>query len=604
MARSSSHLRSGPYFATLAGLLVIGYLLVFFTGSGVGPKLGLDLRGGTTVTLKAQTRNGAAPKKADLNTARDIIENRVNGLGVANSDVVTQGNDSIVISVPGKNGEQAKTLGTTAQLFFRPLLSLSGIGPPQNTPTAAPTTGSSGPPTPSTGATSTAPGAGTSASGSPSGAGGSPSASASASPQGDVVPHLAAPSAQATTAAPSASAPAASAPVPSASSPAGSVPSGVPASLAPDVNKSCATLSKQAAKADPKKPILACDAKGVKYALGMSLFPGKDVKGASAQYQPPPQGQGWTIELNLKGSAQGIWTKYTAANHNPGGSSGSQDPTPANYVAFVLDGRILSSPNITGTISGTTQVTGSFDSASAKNLANSLKFGALPLTFTTSNAQTISATLGAGQLHAGLLAGGIGLVLVVIYSLIYYRALGLVTIASLVVSGLMVYACVVLLGRQLGFTLTLAGIAGFIVAVGITADSFVVFFERLKEEVHGGRTMRSGVPRAWVRARRTILSADAVSFLAAAILYYLAAGEVRGFAFTLGLSTILDLIVVFLFTHPLISVASRSRTFSSPRLSGLKAVEDAARAQARAASAARPSAQERAAARRGAVKES
>jgi preprotein translocase subunit SecD len=184
----------------------------------------------------------------------------------------------------------------------------------------------------------------------------------------------------------------------------------------------------------------------------------------------------------------------------------------------------------------------------------------------------VSATLGTAQLKAGLLAGGIGLLLVVIYSLIYYRALGLVTIASLLVSGALTYGCLVMLGTQIGFTLSLAGIAGFIVAVGITADSFVVFFERLKDEVHEGRSVRVAVPRAWVRARRTILSADTVSFLAAAVLYYFTTDEVRGFAFTLGLSTILDLVVVFLFTHPLVSLLSRSKAFGSARFTGLDAV--------------------------------
>jgi preprotein translocase subunit SecD len=174
----------------------------------------------------------------------------------------------------------------------------------------------------------------------------------------------------------------------------------------------------------------------------------------------------------------------------------------------------------------------------------------------------------------GLLAGGIGLILVVIYSLIYYRALGIVTIASLLVSGGLTYASLVILGHEIGFTLTLAGIAGFIVAVGITADSFVVFFERIKDEVHEGRSMRVAVPRAWIRARRTILSADTVSFLAAATLYYFAAGDVRGFAFTLGLSTILDLVVVFLFTHPMLSLLSRSTAFGSARFSGLDAVRE------------------------------
>jgi preprotein translocase subunit SecD len=186
----------------------------------------------------------------------------------------------------------------------------------------------------------------------------------------------------------------------------------------------------------------------------------------------------------------------------------------------------------------------------------------------------VSATLGNKQLKAAFLAGGIGLALVVIYSLLYYRFLGFVTIASLLVSGGLTYAMLVILGKQIGFTLDLAGIAGFIVALGITADSFVVFFERLKDEVHEGRSVRVAVPRAWIRARRTILSADTVSFLAAATLYYFAAADVKGFAFTLGMSTILDLVVVFLFTHPLVSWLSRKKAFGSARFTGLNSVRE------------------------------
>ena len=184
------------------------------------------------------------------------------------------------------------------------------------------------------------------------------------------------------------------------------------------------------------------------------------------------------------------------------------------------------------------------------------------MTFVAQEEQTVSPTLGTDQLHSGLLAGGIGLLAVVAYSLLYYRALGLVTIMSLVVSGVFTYAAICILGQQIGFALSLAGIAGFIVAVGITADSFVVYFERLKDEIKEGRTPRSAVDRAWVRARRTILSADTVSFLAAIILYFVSVGGVRGFAFTLGLSTILDVVVVFLFTRPLVSFLSRFGWFS------------------------------------------
>jgi preprotein translocase subunit SecD len=572
---------------------VILYLLVFFTGKSAKPELGLDLQGGTTVTLTAHTDSGKAPSKADLDTAQSIIENRVNGLGVANSNVVTQGNDQIVISVPGSNGDQAKALGTTAQLFFR--ATLAGpldVNKPTSTTTPTSSTSPSGSASPSN-SPSKSPSNSPSAKVGPTNT--SSSGHAAGRAPGDTV-HAQPADYVAASTAPKSSAPKASATPKSSTTPSSSsssstaLPTGVPTYLAGDMDKSCAALAKiAAAPTAKKKAVVVCDTDGkAKYVMDKPLFPGTEVKSASAQYNTDPtSGQaGWFIIVSLKSHGQSVWSDYTSKNNitaTPGAL--------ANQVGFVLDGRLLSDPEIQGAIQGDTQISGSFSASEAKTLANDFKYGALPLNFTISNAQTVSATLGSTQLKAGLLAGGIGLGLVVIYSLIYYRALGLVTIASLVTSGLLVYASVVLLGRQFSFSLTLAGIAGFIVAVGITADSFVVFFERLKEEVRGGRTMRSGVPRAWVRARRTILSADAVSFLAAAILYYLAAGDVRGFAFTLGLSTILDLVVVFLFTHPIVSVASRSKTFSSPRMSGL------GKPRAVAATASGPSAAERAAQR-------
>jgi preprotein translocase subunit SecD len=328
---------------------------------------------------------------------------------------------------------------------------------------------------------------------------------------------------------------------------------------------------------DPTKSVVVCDTTGQNwYMLGPVLVPGTQVSTADAQAPNAQNGSfDWTVIIQLKSSGQATWAKYTAAHHNPDGTnSTTTDPTAADYVAFTLDDKVISNTNIQGTINGSTQVSGQFTQSEATQLANSLKYGALPLKFTNDQQSTVTATLGAAQLKAGLLAGGIGLMLVVIYSLLYYRALGLVTISSLIVSGGLTFACLVILGTQIGFTLTLAGIAGFIVAVGITADSFVVFFERIKDEVHEGRSMRVAVPRAWIRARRTILSADTVSFLAAAVLYEFAAGDVRGFAFTLGMSTILDLVVVFLFTHPLVSLLSRSEAFGSARFTGLDAVRD------------------------------
>ncbi|MGI9091861.1 MAG: protein translocase subunit SecD [Mycobacteriales bacterium] len=607
MAAPSTHLRATPYFATLAGVLALMYLFVVL-GSTHAPKLGLDLRGGTTLTLQAR---GKVPDRTDLNTARSIIESRVNGRGVTGATVVTEGNNRIVVSVPGGDRSKVRQVGTTAKLYFRPLLlspaaTATATAPPPATPT--PTT-----PTP-TGPTTTGPTTGATASKSPAHfssprAAPSPTATATGAPTTSATTPNAGTSPAATATAPTATAPTATAPGTPVT-----VPSGVPASLAADYNKSCAALLKTAQLTPPDKPLISCDGKGPtaqKYVLGPSILAGTQISSAAAQY-----GAGgssaiatWTIQLKLKGGGQKIWSDYTST-HNCGGTTCQAATAPAaDYVAFALDGKVVSAPGIVSAINGPTEIsggTGGFSADQAKNLADQLKYGALPLSFDTLTETTISPTLGSAQLRAGLLAGGIGLVLVVIYSLIYYRALGLVTIASLLISAALVYASVVLLGNQVGFSLSLAGIAGFIVAVGITADSFVVFFERLKEEVHDGKSMRSGVPRAWVRARRTILSADAVSFLAAAILYYLAAGDVRGFAFTLGLSTILDLIVVFLFTHPLISVASRSRSFSSPRMSGLGRLSRAGTARPALAmatggagpAAAVSSAAERAAARR------
>jgi preprotein translocase subunit SecD len=321
----------------------------------------------------------------------------------------------------------------------------------------------------------------------------------------------------------------------------------------------CRKESVSATPPGPKDYVAACSTDGTStYVLGPTLIAGTQIDKAAAGYDSQNL-QGWLVQLTFKSAGANIWASYTASHIG-------------TAVAFTLDQRVVSAPVIQDAIAGTTQITGDFNQETATDLANSLNYGALPLNFRQSQARTVSATLGIEQLEAGLIAGGIGLALVVIYCLIYYRLMGLVTIASLVISAALVYACLVVLGRSIGFTLTLAGIAGFIVAIGITADSFVIFFERLKDEIREGRSPRSAVPRAWVRSRRTILSADAVSFLAAAILYLLAVGEVQGFAFTLGLSTLLDLLVVFLFTHPLVAWMSRFKAFSSPRISGLGAV--------------------------------
>jgi preprotein translocase subunit SecD len=340
---------------------------------------------------------------------------------------------------------------------------------------------------------------------------------------------------------------------------------------------SCSDIKKTEGLDDPARPLLSCGSdadtsvQNQAFVLDKTLVPGDQISGANAGLSQSGT-SGWVINVTFDSNGFKTWSTYTANN------VGKQ-------TAFVLDGVVISDPSIQGAINTVqTMITGNFTQASATSLANSLNFGALPLNFVQSNATSISAELGFQYLQAGLIAGGIGLLLVVLYCLLYYRLLGLITIGSLVLSGGLVYAVMVLLGRWIGLSLDLAGIAGLIVAIGITADSFVIYFERLKDEVREGRTFRSAVPRGWERAKRTILSADAVSFLSAVVLYLVAVGDVKGFAFTLGLSTVLDLVVVYLVTHPLVALASGSRIFNSPRFSGLGAVA-AAGARQRAATA-------------------
>ncbi|WP_040336621.1 protein translocase subunit SecD [Candidatus Blastococcus massiliensis] len=515
-------LPAGRYFGAFILIVAVLYGLIYFTGTQRTPQLGLDLRGGTTVTLTARTPDGGAPAGEDLELARRIIEQRVNGLGVAEAEVVTEGDSNIVISVPGDDGDQARQLGETAQLRFRPVLNVADAaqGPAEE---AEPTEGAE----PTDGAEPTE--------------GAEPTDTAQ--PEGDEA-------------------------------------EGDEAEETPARDPNSPPISQEEAQAafdaltcgtgptsDAGRPddhVAACGVDGtLKYLLGPTVVEGTSVTDASAGTRA---GTGeWVVNLEFDNAGSSAWGEYTAANVG-------------SLAAIVLDGRVISAPEIRGAIvGGGTEITGNFDQESATELANQLKYGALPLSFEQATAQSISTELGEEQLRAGLLAGALGIGLVFLYSLLYYRALGLVMIASLILSGVVVYGCLVLLGREIGFTLSLAGIAGFIVALGITADSFVVYFERLKDEIREGRSLRSAVPRAWVRARRTILSADAVSFLAAVILYVLAIGDVKGFAFTLGMSTVLDLVVVFLFTHPLMAVLSRYKWFGSGRISGLGQVNRSGR---------------------------
>jgi preprotein translocase subunit SecD len=564
VAPPAGRFRPWRYLAVFAGIVALLYSLVFLTGSGQPtPKLGIDLQGGTRVTLTARTVDGRPPSRESLDQARQIIEQRVNGIGVSGAEVMLDG-VNLIITVPGENGDQARTLGQTAKLYFRPVVSEEPAGAPAPAPSGNPP-GGGGPATPS-GSPSPSPAPGAPAPVAPQQAE-QPPPEPTPSPTPAPTPKPGAPPSSSAPTPPVGSAPADSAnpelaeQIRQARARLQSTDPAVQQQALATLN--CAAPSPLLGNDDPNLPLVACDQHHTaRYLLGPAFLSGEQI--ANASWGPRTDGPGYEVRLDLKHQGEDVWGQYTASN------IGKQ-------AAFVLDTEVVSAPQITSAIppGEQTRVTGSFTQTEAKNLAEVLKYGSLPLSFQSSESETVSATLGLSSLRAGLLAGVLGLAVVFVYCLFYYRALGVLTILSLALSGILVYAVLVLLGRWIGFTLDLAGVAGFIVAIGITADSFVIFFERLKDEVRDGRTFRSAVPRAWVRARRTILSADAVSFLAAAVLYVLAVGQVKGFAFTLGMSTVLDLVVVFLATHPLVSLASQSPVLSQPALSGLGAAQRA-----------------------------
>ncbi len=466
------------------GITIVVLILLFGVAILQGAtvvKLGLDLRGGTSVTLQPRVTEGVtgAVTNESIDQAVSIIRQRVNSLGVAESEVMAQGTGTdrrIVISVPGQTGQNiVELVGQTAELRFRQVIFEST--------SLAPTTDT------------------------------------------------------ATTAALEA--------------------------LSPEISARFAALDCASAEVrkgtggdDPAAIIVACEKDGrYKYVLAEAKVIGRDISKASAAIDASNV-SGWYVTLDFNSEGANKFGQITSSVVNL--------PSPQNQVAIVLDGVVYSAPRINEAITGgSAQITGSFTQAEARGLANVLKYGALPLAFTQDEVQQISPTLGANQLKAGLLAGYLGLFLVLLYSVLYYRGLGLVSVGSLFIAAAFVYVSFLLLGEWIGFTLTLAGIAGAIVAIGITADSFIVYFERLRDEVREGKSLRSAAEAGWVRARRTIVVADLVSILAAVVLYIFAVGGVRGFAFTLGLITLIDLLVVFFFTKPLVTLLAKTAFYSS-----------------------------------------
>ncbi|CAN5535093.1 protein translocase subunit SecD [soil metagenome] len=498
----------------LAVVVALGVLLgagTLFWGWKWAPQLGLDLQGGTEIILTPQLAAGKTPTQDELNQAVSIIRQRVDAAGVSEAEISTQGANNIVVSLPGTPDEATlQRIQASAKLDFRAVLLTSAAAPTASvSPSASPTSGSTPSPNPSLNNTPTA-------------------KPTNGSDLSYVTPYL--------------------------------------------QNKydtfDCSTLSSVDTNLAPaNQPLVTCDDSGTtKFLLGPVEVPGELISDATAGTETSSQGVStgrWVVNLAFNGEGT---TKFAAISTR----IVALEP-PRNQFGVVLDGKVITAPTMNATITdGKAQISGSFTQASATTLADQLKFGALPIGFKVESRNTIAPTLGASQLQNGLIAGGIGLLLVIIYSLFQYRLLGLVTIASLVVAAALTYEVINFLSWQNGYRLSLAGVAGLIVAIGFTADSFIVYFERIRDELRDGRALPGAVEAGWKRALRTIYAAKSVNLLSAIVLFVVAVGNVKGFALTLGITTVIDVLIVILFTHPMLQLIAQTRFFSSGHpLSGL-----------------------------------
>jgi preprotein translocase subunit SecD len=537
---------------TLAVFLV-GILAAILAGARWGdapltPQLALDLEGGTQIILTPIAEDGAEVTDDTIAQAIEIIRQRVDASGVAEAEISSQGGQNIVVALPGQPSQATLNLvRESAQMLFRPVLAVSG---PVPTETVEDVEGEAA--------------EGDAAEG---------EATEGDAAEGDATEGDAAEgdAAEGDTAEES---PAAGADEQGPAPTDASDPAWITEELQREFNQRDCTdpanlTGGSQLVGDPSSAVVACDANGFsKYILGPVEVRGQDVDTALSTQRVGPTGaitNEWivTLEFNRQGTQEFREVTTRLVGLEP----------PRNQFAMVLDGLVISAPAVNSAITnGNAEISGSFTRESAGTLARQLNFGALPLTFEVQSEETISATLGSEQLQRGILAGVIGLLLVALYSLLQYRALGLLTIGSLVVAGVAAYLLITFLSWTYGYRLSLAGVAGLIVSIGITADSFIVYFERIKDELRDGRSLTTAVEEAWQQARRTILASDAISLLAAVVLYMLAVGGVRGFAFTLGLMTLIDLLVVFLFTHPVMTLLARTNFFGQGhRLSGLDA---------------------------------
>ena len=498
----------------LLGLVLVTGLLFGINALGVyvfkqsswAPELALDLQGGTQIVLSAETEDGAAPSSEQLDQAAAIIRQRVDASGVAEADITTEGGRNIVVQIPGVADQQTRERIQSSAQLE--------FRPVLYTTAGANTfVGEDG------------------------------NETAFPTPDDSVSDT---PTAEPTDA---------------------SDMSWVTDRLAAEFQAyDCANPENDPSSAPQDEPLIACDPTGgAKYLLGPTELTGTAITDATAGRDP--KSGAWLVQLTMNGDGTEAFGKVsTRLNQNR-----LDNLSPRDQFAFVLDGTVISAPVMNGQIlDGRPSISGSFTQESATTLADQLKFGALPLSFTVQSSDTISATLGTQQLQIGLIAGLIGLALVAIYSLIVYRALGSVIIASIAVMAVLTYVIICILAWRLGFRLSLAGVAGLIVSIGFTADSFIVYFERIRDELRDGKSITSAVEDGWGRAKRTIYISKSINILAAVVLYILADATVKGFAFTLGLTTLIDVFIFVIFTHPVMQLLARTKFFGGGhKLSGL-----------------------------------
>ena len=537
----------------LIGVIALG---VWRDGATWTPKLALDLQGGTQIVLAPKLSDGQSVSGEQLQQAVEIIRQRVDASGVSEAEITTQGSQNISVSIPGKADDATlQRIEASAKLDFRPVLFLGA------------NTGAAGDAV--SGAETDAAATGESVTGDPEAAADGATNDATAGADASTGADGAAAADGATTDGDTADSADASAVDPETIPKTAYDQAWLTEGLMKKFNDfTCSaeeTLGLSEAPAD--RPLVTCDDTGLyKYILGPVEMGGETITDAVAQVASTSTGAStgqWVVQITL--DKQGTKTFGEISSRMYG------QPEPSNMFAFVLDSKVLSAPTMNGVIlDGRPSISGNFTQESAQVLANQLKFGALPIGFTVQSQEDISATLGSNQLQAGLLAGLIGLLLVVVYSMFQYRALSTVTITSLAIAGVLTYLMLTLLSWRQGYRLSLAGVAGIIVAVGITADSFIVYFERIRDALRDGFVLDRAVEHGWKRAIRTVLASDGINFLAAAILFILAVGSVRGFAFTLGLTTLVDVLVVVLFTHPVMVLLARTKFYSEGhKFSGL-----------------------------------